>query len=409
MLKSKLTILMAPVLVMVVLAGVVLAQEPAQSSALVGEGTAVIWDDVALSDAITFSMTGVTSPVPGTSYEGWVKMGSVEKSTGVMAIAANGSINHSASMGENLILNYDHVVITIEPVPDNDPKPSGIVAFSASIDSEPIKHIRHLLADWPSGSGVGILTNLQTQLNVAITHANLAKNSDTIADVHKHIEHVVNIIEGENGDNYGDLDGNGAVEDFGDGIGVLNHAANRTHAGFASVGLPEASDVATHGALVDEYVMNISDWATFARDQAIKALGTTQVSLAKIFVGPGADSVITLLGSALNGSDIEGPGASQAYVEAQRMATYTFQVVPPTPTPTPVPPTPTPGPTATPFPTPVPPTPTPTPVPDEVAPPTSVGDPTIPLLAQIGLIVSLAILAGASTLVLRGRRSRIRT
>jgi hypothetical protein len=407
MLKSKLTILMAPVLVMVMLAGAVLAQEPAQTSAIAGEGTAVIWDDVALSDAITFSMTGVTSPASGTSYEGWVKMGSVEKSTGVMAIAADGSINHSASMGENLILNYDHVVITIEPVPDTDPNPSDIVAFSASIDSEPINHIRHLLADWPSGSGVGILTNLQTQLNVAITHANLAKNSDTIADVHKHIEHVINIIEGENGDNYGDLDGSGAIEDFGDGIGILTHAANRTHAGFASSGLPEASNVAAHGALVDEYVMNVSDWATFARDQAIKALGTTQVSLAKIFVGPGADSVITLLGSALNGSDIEGPGAAQAYVEAQRMATYTFQVVPPTPTPTP---TPTPGPTATPFPTPVPPTPTPVPpTPDEVAPPTSVGDPAIPLLAQIGLIVSLVILAGASTLVLRDRRSRIRT
>ncbi len=632
MLKSKMTILMAPVLLMAVLVGAVLAQEsvPVQISALAGEGTVVIWDDVALSDAITFAMTGVTPAAAGTSYEGWVKTGSTVKSTGVMTVKADGSIDYtfgsgkqvlvplkelnssgqsgwavvtvnpndasqtdialtlstgtlqtelvhihtgqcgsslggvahgltsfdggsggsittvdatlislrtggfaintheagnasnytacgnipteagsitfalnemsnsgssgwatliadgsqtdvvlnisagvlptelvhihggqcgatlagvehgltsfgggsggsfttvnaslsslrnggfavnthqagspgvytncgnipagdSVYSGENLIHNYDEVVITIEPVPDNDPGPSGVVAFSAGIDASPITHIRHLLSDWPGAPG-GILGNLQTQLDVAILHASLARNQDTIAGLHQHLEHVVNIIEGTDGPNFGDLDGDGSAQNPGDGTGVLSHAVDRKHAGFAAGGLSETSNVVIHSALVDEFGMNAHTWAGNARDQALAALGTSNLSLAKIFLfggtdPAGANTVVTLLDAARNGSDVTGEGgAAQAYVEAQLMATYTFQVGPPAGAPDPTP-TPTPQPTAT-------------PVPDDIGPPVSVGDTTIPLIAQIGLALSLVILAGGGVLVLRGRRSRIRT
>jgi hypothetical protein len=611
MIRSKIAILMALVLLMAVPAGAAYAQGggPVQISAqapLAGVGNAVVWDDVASSDAITYAITGVTAPAAGTSYEGWVKMGSTVKSTGVMTVAVDGSISHSlesskqlliplkerndsgqsgyalltasgggtdvmlslsvgavetelvhihsgqcgstlggvvhgltsfvggsgdsmsavgatlislrngdfavnthkkgepglytscgniptesnaltialdeqgnsgqmgwvgltangiqtdvvvnigpgvleselnhihsgqcgdtlggvvhgltsivdgisistvdvtlASLrngdfavnlhqkgkgsvytacgnipagnssysGENLIRNYNQVLITIEPVPDNDPAPSGIVAFSAAIDDGPINHIRHLLADWPEGSGVGILTNLQTQLGVAVTHANLAKNATTIEGIHQHLEHVVNAIEGMDGENYGDLDGNGAVQDFGDGIGVLGHAVDRRHAGFASKDLPATSTVVIHGALVEQHGMNAADKATQARDQALAGLGTSSLSLVNIFLGPGANTVITLLETALNGSAVEGPGAVQAFREAQLMATYTLEV----------------GPGGTPAPT----------GPSVILPPTSVGDTAVPLLAQIGLIASLILLAGGGFLVLRARRSRI--
>lgn len=41
----------------------------------------------------------------------------------------------------------------------------------------------------------------------------------------RHAEHLVNLIEGNNGDHYGDLDGDGSVEDPGDGTGLLNYLA----------------------------------------------------------------------------------------------------------------------------------------------------------------------------------------
>ena len=294
---------------------------------------------------------------------------------GTYTTCGNIPAGNSVYSGENLIREHNEVVITIEPIPDGDPAPSGVVAFSAAIDGGPLAHIRHLLADWPERSGAGILTNLQTQLDVAVLHANLATNSDTIAGIKQHLEHVVNAIEGKDGPNYGDLDGDGATQDFGDGIGVLNHAVDRKHAGFASKDLPETSTIAIQGKLVDEYAMNAHDWAALARDQALQALNQSSRSLIDIFVGPGADTVITLLDVAKNGSDAQGPSAVDAYVAAQMMATYEFAV----------------GAGGTPAPAPSPP---------------ATGEAAIPLLATVGLISALILLGAGGLLTLRSRRSR---
>ena len=278
--------------------------------------------------------------------------------------------------GENLIQNYDEIVITVEPIPDNDKKPSGVVAFSAGIPAGAMAHIRHLLSDWPAGTNVGILTNLQTQLGVALLHANLAKNQTTVAAKKQHLEHVINAIEGPGGANYGDIDGNGAIEDFGDGVGALKHADDRKHSGFAAGTVPDDLALAAHAALVDEYGMNAEDLAILARDQALSAVGSSSLSLIEIFLGPGGNSVITLLDSAKNGS-VQGGAAAQAYVEAQLMATYTMVA----------------GPGG---------------APEVVAPPQTVGEPAIPRLAQAAIMAALLLLAVGWLLVVRSQGASVR-
>jgi len=54
------------------------------------------------------------------------------------------------------------------------------------------------------------------ELSVSVGRGNLQT-------VKRHAEHLVNLIEGESGDHYGDLDGDGFLEDPGDGIGLLNY------------------------------------------------------------------------------------------------------------------------------------------------------------------------------------------
>ena len=364
-------ILMALVLLVAVPVGTAVAQ------AFEGEGTAVIWDDAALSDAITFTMTGVTSPAAGTAYEGWLVSddGTVKLSTGIITVAADGSVDDTfdssseGNTGQNLIHNYDKVLITVEPVPDSDPGPSGVVAFSAQIPAATMAHIRHLLTDWPEGTGVGILTNLQTNLEGAIFHANLAKNSDTLDAKIPQTHHVINAIEGDGGANYdiafGDL--------AGDSIGVLRHAADRSHAGFAASTDVDDAALAAQAALVEASGANASAAAGLARDQALKVL-TSNLSLANIFLGPGANTVLTLLDTALNGIEGGDGGAKQAYVDAQLMATYVLEAGAATTVVAP--------------------------------PPETVGDPTIPLLAQIVLITSVIFLGAGGLLALKGRRSR---
>ena len=377
--RSSLIIVMALVLLIAVPAGTVVAQVPVQISAdvLEGEGTAVIWDDAALSDAITFTMTGVTAPAAGTAYEGWLVSddGTVKLSTGIITVEADGSVDSTfdssseGNTGQNLIHNYDKALITVEPVPDADPGPSGAVAFSAQIPAGAMAHIRHLLTNWPPGTTAGILTNLQTNLEGAILHTNLAKNADTLDLKRLHTHHVINAIEGEGGDNYDISFGDPA----GDGIGVLAHAALRLHAGLAEAAAVDDATIALHAALVEAYGANAELWAGLARDQALKVLASN-LSLADIYLGPGADTVLTLLEAALNGIEGGAGGTKQAYVEAQLMATYVLEAGAAT----------TVGASA----------------------PGTVGDPSIPLLAQIALIASVIFLGAGGLLALKGRRSR---
>ncbi len=371
--RTKLLLLLAiALLLMVPSTGVLRADDHWE-----GEGTAVIWDNFALSDAITFSMIGVTVLPAGWAYEGWVITddGSIKTSTGILE-ASGGAIDYtwSSPSGENLIASYDKVVVTVEPVPDSDPGPSGDVAFSDQIPAGAMAHIRHLLTSWPPGEDKGILTNLQEQLDVAILHAGLAASYDTIEVVHQHLEHVINAIEGSGGANYGDLDGNGSTEDFGDGLGVLTHADDRKHGPFAAGEAANDAEIVDGAVWVDAFGANAEAWAIAARDAALGIMDQTNVTIARALLA----TVTGPLDAAQNGVSATGEGgAVQAYTAAQGMATYTLSPSGAAPA----------GPT-----------------PGIGLPPT--GDSSVPLLAQIALVLALVVAGTGGLLVLKARRSR---
>ena len=341
---SKLLIIFGLVLLMTVPVSFAQAQV-----AYEGSGTAVISDSSALSDKVTYSLTGVTRLAPEQAYEGWlVNSGTgALQSTGLMSVDGNNAITHSwvSPEGDNLIAAFNTVVISVEPVPDPDPdSPSDIKPFSDSVSSSAMTHIRHLLVSWPEGEDAGILTNLNTQLDVAIQHVNLARGSDTIEDVHLHTQHVINVV-----------DGDGAPSDD---IGIVAHAQDREHAGFAG------ASVAAKAAMVESAGANAEAWALEAKAGAKDVLGNDSVTIAKALL----NSVAGRLDAARNGISATSQGGSeQAYVSAQMMATYTLS----------------PG--------------------GSVSTP-SVGDSSVPALAQMLFAGALTLLVAGSFLFLRSRR-----
>jgi len=407
--RLKLTLSVAVVLLLSVTVGTALAQEPTLISTDEFTGTAVIWDDQALSDAVTYALTNVETPTGDTELVGWLVSddGSRKLNTGAMAIADDGSVTQTFNSesarytGEDLISAYSTVAITVEVAGSNPDAPAGPVVYSHGVPPGAIAHIRHLTSDWPSGSGVGILTNIKLQLGVALLHANLANDQTTIAAVRAHLEHVINAIEGPTGSNYGDLNGDDAVQDFGDGIGVILHAKDRKHGGFAFGQALSDEVIKLHSEGVEASGKNAEDWANQAVAEALIAFAETDLSFAKLSVS----GVMSFLTNALNGVDADASGtiepvageggAVQAYVEAQLMATYTLQVGPP-PTPTP---TPRPTATATPRPTATA-TPLPTATPE---PPKSVGDPSVPGLANLAMLTAVLFLVGGGVVLLRRR------
>ena len=386
MIRSRIAILLAVLLLSLVPAGVALAQEPVLISADSDPvGTVIIFDSAALSDAALITLTNVTPPAAGRAYEGWLVSGdgSVKLSTGVMTIAGDGTASHGyvSPTGENLIDAYSKFLITDEPVPDSDPQPSGIIVYSHQIPLSAMAHIRHLLTNWPPGADVGILTNLQTQLETAVLHAELAQASTDLETLQLHLHHVINIIEGADGPNY-----DGSFGDPGDGLGVLFHATDRQHAGFAAAQAPDDLRITTHAALVDVNGKNAEDRAIAARDQALLALGIGSLLNSQIQTIP----VVGFLKAALNGVDNDGDGtiesivgeggAKQAYVEAQRMAAYDLVAGDVT---------------------------TGGGLPGPTLGLPSVGDTSVRTLAWASLIAALVLLGAGAIVLARGRRSRI--
>ena len=95
MTKLKLGILLAVVSLTAVPVALVQAETPTEIPAD-AVGTAVIWDDLALSDAITYAMKDIPQPTAGTEYVGWLISddGVTKLSTGPMTVESDGSVSH---------------------------------------------------------------------------------------------------------------------------------------------------------------------------------------------------------------------------------------------------------------------------------------------------------------------------
>jgi len=132
-------------------------------------------------------------------------------------------------------------------------------------------------------------------------------------------------------------------------------------------------------------VSNAERWSISATVQAQKIIDTTDLSLTKVLLGPGGNTVNSYLEAALNGNPLSGDGgARQAYRESQLMATFTLRAGAPNQ--------------------------------DEIGgevvvvevvekikAPGSVGDTAVPAVAQVGLVIGLMFVVSGALIVQRRR------
>ena len=367
-----------------------------------GEGSATVFDAAAMSDGLEVSLMGASVPDAGKELAVWLV---AEEQTAFLRVGTlnvgedgSGSLTFDSSSGgyagDDLVATYSGWAISLEDAGSSPDSPTDQGNASEVFEGDMLAQVRSLITS---------MSGLRAQLELASMHANLAAGSDTTEDVMQHVHHVVNILEGSEGANYDDSHG-----DPGDGTGALGYAAMaKAASGAVGASGEEGSGRAAQAALAQTSAANSEMYAMMARDAAQSALDQDDVDLAKIFVGPGGRTVLSLLEAAMYGFDASGNteleasegGAMQGYRHAQQAVAWSVRPggLPDLATPVP---TPTPEPTATPVPTPVPP-------PQPTAPGLpGVGDNTASPVVLMVILASAALLVvgGAVSIRERGRR-----
>ena len=276
----------------------------AQSSTF-GDGVAVPFDDEGRNDGVRIAVAGAAAPTQGKEYVAWMVTDDGEGFLNLGSLAVeNGMITHTFDSesegydGANLIQMYGGWAVTVEDFGTgaNLPMPSNRGVVYDMIPSETMAEIRKLDA---------AAHQTAAQFGLAMDCAQVARVAMTVEDAQAGLQCVVNLLEGASGDNYDAEVGDSG----GDGMGILAHiddmrAASQT---LGDVGADRA-DASFASSLSAAAAANADMWANALQSQALSALNLGDLAELKIFIGPGGNTVISLIDAALNGFDANGDG-----------------------------------------------------------------------------------------------------
>ena len=260
----------------------------------IGEEAAVgrlrFQDGTALADQVTISTSSLETPPQGSQYEAWLIQDDGEQRISLGLIVFDGqnqgSLTFVDSAGQNLLGKYRTLEITREPDPDPNPNSSTDVAFSVSLPPDGLTHVRHLLFSFnATPQKVGFVHGLNADtllLNESAQQMLASFEARDEATLDLHAERMLNVIVGSQSEAYRDWNGNGAVDDPGDGYGLLLNGENVgyiqgtfTHAGLSLTSPDATQNMLTHGAHVKDCATNLDGWTPKLRDQLIAILNAS--------------------------------------------------------------------------------------------------------------------------------------
>jgi plastocyanin len=282
-------------------------------------GTARFRDNLAPSDQVLISINTLPERSSGKATYAWltgdagpVNLGRVNPGTG-----GGLELKHDTPDSRNLLASYSRFLVTQEDLEVTPSAPSNDIVLSGELPPNALIHIRHLLVAFgDTPNNVGLEIGLLRQAEELRRHAEFMRDSqaaDNWAGVKLHAEHVVNIIEGDKGPNFGDLDKDGKVTNPGDGYGLLQGGerlgylqGSKDHAELAAVANDATDAIKLHAGHVAVTVDNVKGWVTTIRDQSLNGVDLK-----------GDGQILPIVGSG---------GAITSYQHAQLMAE--IQVVP---------------------------------------------------------------------------------
>lgn len=298
-------------------------------------------DGSRVADRVTFSSSNLPPPPPGTHYQAWLIADDGETLFNIGVIEFNPENRASLAFvdpaGRNLLALYHGIQITIEPNADNNPNPSNDVAFLALLPHGGFTHVRHLLAAFSATPNQtpfvhGLLRDSELLNNLAQDLLASFEAGDE-KNVRLRTEQMLNLIVGSQSPEYKDWNGDGTIDDPGDGYGLLLNGSNNgyiqgtfSHANLSMQSPDATENMLVHGEHVKIAAENVSGWTAQLRDQLMVVAGSGSLSEAESAVR----QAVVLANQILNGVDVNGNenieavpgegGAVTAYEHAYYMA-----------------------------------------------------------------------------------------
>jgi hypothetical protein len=188
-----------------------------------------------VADQFVARLIGIPAAPEGQAYQGWLVAdgdGSrLDLGVAIPDVAGSLTLEFTSRTGENLLARYARFELTLEPAAGS-PAPTGDILYTGVLDADALSLARQLFVKNDGAPATPLNTSfasgLLNQYDLAVQHIVNAQNAAAIGaldEMHTHLEHVINILEGASGARFKDYTGDGAAQNPGDGFGVRSYAA----------------------------------------------------------------------------------------------------------------------------------------------------------------------------------------
>lgn len=298
-------------------------------------------DDVQNNDGLQISIEELPALANNLVYAAWLQGNEASLFLGVLSPGVPGPQSHSLTFAAadhaNLLDAFGRVIIArSSPTDASKTQPTDPVLAGALPDKALVQVRNVLVSTESTPKQLGFALGLRQESDLVLQHAQFlrdALNESNLANLHFHAEHLVNIIEGKQGEHFGDLNGNGKVENPGDGFGLLQNGGQdgyikgmSDHAGLAASSDDTTDTIKVHAGHVQITAENTRVRLNQIRDLALEVGKAGRPAQA-------SDSVLHILALAqqtIQGVDLDGDeqiapvkgegGVLTAYQHAQLMA-----------------------------------------------------------------------------------------
>jgi plastocyanin len=293
-------------------------------------------DDTLRNDGVLVSLEDLPTSPSDSDYATWL-IGS-DRSV-FLGILTDGTLSFAAADHGNLLADFDTVAVAriAKSVSAPSSPPSNATVAVGKLPPQALVHIRHVLVRFEgTPDQLGFALGMRQEADKVLLHAQFlqdAVDESNLPNVLFHAEHLVNMIEGKEGEHYGDLNGNGKVENPGDGYGLLENGSQlgyvkgmQDHAVLA-FNSPDATDgIKLHAAHVQITGGNTRGRLVDIRDRALEVSKVRRAADAR----ENAQRILALAHQMIDGVDLNGDeqispvpgegGVLTAYQHAQLMA-----------------------------------------------------------------------------------------